>query len=432
MATTNTSPTTITQTVKLELTGAPIDTDSTRGTVVLNGTISYSQSVTGNYSADGKTFTPTDYGTPQNIQTDLETTGGTGSNQKLNVDFGPLNTTNTINLHPGTKEFDNVGLAVINQTSTGFDLQVSSGKDDSPTTGKGGTYDLLKLNVRENQAPIGTAIPVDANGRIDFVQSVSLNSGAGASIQQFNYDAQTGTFSSFRPADGYTAPGATDAATLGVTDQVVCYSKGTHLKAQSGDVKVEDLKIGDMLLTVEGQYKPVVWIGFRTIDCRQQKNKEHAYPVRVSQHAFGYNLPARDLFLSPLHSIYASGVMIPVIHLVNGTTITQDQTETLVTYYHIELPTHDAVFAEGLPAETYLDTTPENRHFFEQGKDLESKVFEMNTQLPTWPQEIPVWQYIWDTQGYAPLTQEGPVLEAVKTSLKEHAALAQERQRLAA
>lgn len=434
----STALTTIIETVNLDLTNVALDTDPTQGSIVLNGTLSYSQSVTGNYSADGKTFTPTSYGSPTNISvTNLATSGGLSGggpkdNTVLNDTFGNLSQSNRVDLTPGSTAFDNVGIEVTNSTGTGFQLKVYNGGDGVTDTGTGSTYDLLTLNIRENQVPVGNPINVDTNGRVDFVQSVSVNSGTGANIVQYDYqNAKSGSFS-LHSVTGYTKPSASNNATPGVTDTVVCYSKGTHLKARAGDVKVEDLKVGDMLLTAEGKYKPVVWIGFNTIDCRLQKNKQHAYPIRISEHAFGYNLPIRDLFVSPLHSIYVNGVMIPAIHLVNGTTITQDQTESLVTYYHVELPTHDAVFAEGLAAETYLDTTPENRRFFEQRQTGEPNVFEMNAQFPSYSQDTPVWQHIWDTQGYAPLIQEGPVLEAVKNSLKEHAALAKERHRLAA
>ncbi|HTC09733.1 MAG TPA: Hint domain-containing protein [Acetobacteraceae bacterium] len=48
-------------------------------------------------------------------------------------------------------------------------------------------------------------------------------------------------------------------------------------------------------------------------------------------------------------------VLIPVKHLVNGTTIAQIQVDTVI-YCHVELPAHDVVLAAGLPAERYLET----------------------------------------------------------------------------
>ena len=225
--------------------------------------------------------------------------------------------------------------------------------------------------------------------------------------------------------------GNTGASRSSASFNVVCYVSGTRLQTQDGWKQVEQLTVGDMLQTVSGELQPVVWLGHSTIDCRRQQDKKNAYPVRIAQHAFGLNMPERDLFVSPLHSIYVEGAMIPAIHLVNGLTVTQEQQETLVTYYHVELPQHNAVLAEGLPAETYLDTTPENRHFFAKNNG-EGSVFEMDLQFPACPQGTPVWQHIWDTQGYAPLTQSGPVLEAVKQSLLHNAQSMQEQQRLSA
>ena len=59
--------------------------------------------------------------------------------------------------------------------------------------------------------------------------------------------------------------------------------------------------------------------------------------------------------MSPDHAIYVDDVLIPAKHLVNGTTICQVQRQHVV-YHHVELERHDVVLAEGLPAETYLDT----------------------------------------------------------------------------
>ena len=87
-------------------------------------------------------------------------------------------------------------------------------------------------------------------------------------------------------------------------------------------------------------------------------------PIRIAPHAFGENRPHRALLLSPDHAVFVEDVLIPIKHLINGTTVTQIDIAT-VTYYHIELPRHDAVQAEGLPAETYLETG--GRFAFENG-----------------------------------------------------------------
>ena len=69
--------------------------------------------------------------------------------------------------------------------------------------------------------------------------------------------------------------------------------------------------------------------------------------------------PRRDLFLSPHHSLFIEGLLIPIEWLTNGKTITlaeMDDCEA-IQYFHIELETHEVIFAEGAPAETLLVTT---------------------------------------------------------------------------
>jgi len=51
--------------------------------------------------------------------------------------------------------------------------------------------------------------------------------------------------------------------------------------------------------------------------------------------------------------VLTEDVLIPIKHLANGSTIRQ-LPAIRVVYYHIELDRHDAVLAEGLPAESYL------------------------------------------------------------------------------
>ncbi len=47
-------------------------------------------------------------------------------------------------------------------------------------------------------------------------------------------------------------------------------------------------------------------------------------------------------------------MLIPVRHLIDGRAIAQVPTDR-VTYHHLELPQHDVLLADGLPAESFLD-----------------------------------------------------------------------------
>ena len=75
--------------------------------------------------------------------------------------------------------------------------------------------------------------------------------------------------------------------------------------------------------------------------------------MRISAGAFGEGLPKRDLYLSPRHCVASDDVIIPVEVLINGTSIVQMDWSS-VEYFRLELEQHDLVWAEGLPAESYM------------------------------------------------------------------------------
>jgi Hint domain len=100
--------------------------------------------------------------------------------------------------------------------------------------------------------------------------------------------------------------------------------------------------------------------------------------------------PRRDLFLSPDHAVYVNEVLVPV------RSIAQVATDS-VTYYHVELPTHDVVLAEGLAAESYLETG-ERANFSNGGGVVR--------QFPDFAARA------WEALGCAKLIVTGPELEA--------------------
>jgi hypothetical protein len=142
---------------------------------------------------------------------------------------------------------------------------------------------------------------------------------------------------------------------------VACYAAGARVLTGAGEVAVEDLRVGDRVVTLLGRrLAPVRWIGHRRIDLRGRGRD--ADPVRVRADAFGAGRPNADLLLSPDHAVWVEGVLIPVRCLVNGATVVRERVEA-VTYFHIEVTGHEVLLANGLPAESYLDTG--NRRAFE-------------------------------------------------------------------
>jgi hypothetical protein len=161
----------------------------------------------------------------------------------------------------------------------------------------------------------------------------------------------------------FVASIATDpTATAGVNNNgngfveiIACYCRGTRVLTDQAEIVVEELAIGDKVITLSGEVKPIKWIGHRSLDCHRHPDPTSIWPICVAAGSFGENKPSRDLWLSPGHNIAAEGVLMPIKALQNGKTIVQHQRST-VEYWHIELDQHDIIFAEGLPAESYLDT----------------------------------------------------------------------------
>ena len=142
--------------------------------------------------------------------------------------------------------------------------------------------------------------------------------------------------------------------TLTLLNTNPCYAAGSRILTERGEVAVENLRIGDRVVTASGAAPPIQWIGYRDLDIRRHAYPLEVYPVRVRAGAFGRGLPHRDLWLSPQHAVYVDGVLIPIIKLANGANVAQVRVET-VSYFHIELENHDVLIAEGLPAESFLD-----------------------------------------------------------------------------
>ena len=150
-------------------------------------------------------------------------------------------------------------------------------------------------------------------------------------------------------ADGYGGSYVT------VGGAMPCFARGTRLLTAEGYRPVETLRPGDRLVTEDSMAEPIVWIGWRSIDLSRDSAAALLHPVVITPGAFGPGMPSHPLTLSPLHAVYANGVLVPATLLVNGATVLHESSRFAVTYYHVELARHAVIRAENLPCETYRD-----------------------------------------------------------------------------
>jgi hypothetical protein len=183
-----------------------------------------------------------------------------------------------------------------------------------------------------------------------------------------------------------------------------CYLKGTLIQTDHGEAAIEMLRIGDCVTTMSGASRPIRWIGRRSYSKSFAAGNQHVLPVRIRAGALGERMPRRDLWVSPEHAMWMSGMLIPASALVNGASITQEEPAEAVAYIHLEFDTHDVIYAEGAPSESFVDD--ESRGLFDNAAEY-SALFPHARREPA--------------RFCAPRVEDGEELEAVRQRLRARA-----------
>jgi autotransporter passenger strand-loop-strand repeat protein len=249
------------------------------------------------------------------------------------------------------------GTAIGTVLDAGGTLVLQSGAVASGGIAFNGSGAFLDISATVMPAtPISGFAPTD---RIDLI-NIPYGSGGSATYTSGVLTVSEGgqsydlTLAGTYTGASFTLLDAGSSTEIGVAN-LPCFAAGTRIRTDRGEVAIEALARGKWVLTAGRGPLPIRWIGHRTVDCRRHPRPAAVLPVRIRAHAFAPNQPSRDLFLSPDHAIFTEGVLIPVKHLINGDSLRQLPVDS-VTYFHIELPGHAVIYAEGLPAESYLDT----------------------------------------------------------------------------
>jgi hypothetical protein len=152
---------------------------------------------------------------------------------------------------------------------------------------------------------------------------------------------------------------APPAQTIGISDldffAVECFVRGTKILTTSGEVAIEEIRSGDMVLTRDNGPQAVRWVGNRAVP-----GFGKVAPVVISKDALGNS---RELRVSPQHRMLITGerarhlfgeeeVLVSAKHLINGDTIYREEVES-VEYFHILFDKHQIVTAEGIAAESF-------------------------------------------------------------------------------
>ncbi len=144
---------------------------------------------------------------------------------------------------------------------------------------------------------------------------------------------------------------------------IVCFGDGTLIETERGLVAVEELSVGDRVMTLTNGPQPIRWIGRRTVDIVSLKLQPELRPIVVRKDALGPGKPFRDLTLSPNHRILlqdwraelhfgAPEVLVAVKFLVDDRSIRAGRADRAVTYHHFLFDRHEIVRSNGLETES--------------------------------------------------------------------------------
>lgn len=254
----------------------------------------------------------------------------------------------------GSSTLNSVCLTVVSASSgwsvigvNDFTNGVAGGPTDLTFTMGGVRYDFTAADLTLTE-------PSTDN----FTIGGTSTGGSGPSTATLDLLSNSGG-SNFAHGSSVTADGAiygVDGSNIAWASAAPCFAAGTLIRTPRGDVAVETLTSGDLVIVAGGETRSVKRIGHSDVDFRAMPNARDTLPIRIAAEAFGPGRPSQDLVLSPDHAIcidVLGEVLIPVGRLINGSTIAQLEVDT-IAYWHVELESHDILIANGFPAESDL------------------------------------------------------------------------------
>ena len=151
------------------------------------------------------------------------------------------------------------------------------------------------------------------------------------------------------------ADGVSDTAFVTVTT-VPCFTPGTRIRTERGEVPVEALQVGDLVETRDHGLQPLRWIGRRQVVAAGR----HA-PIVIEAGVFGNH---GRLVVSPQHRVLLTHWMAELMFgedevLVAARDLVNDCSVRVleggeVTYIHLLFDRHEIIWSEGLLTESFL------------------------------------------------------------------------------
>jgi len=213
------------------------------------------------------------------------------------------------------------------------------------------------------------SVTLNADGTVTYVADETFNG-----TDSYDYTIDDGN-------------GGTDTGTVTV-EVLPCFTPGTLIATPKGERLVEDLEVGDRVITRDNGIQEIRWIGRKELTGFQLARKPHLKPVLIQQGALGKNLPEHDLLVSPNHRVLVANdktalyfeereVLAAAKHLTGLDGV--DEVDTLgVTYIHMMFDNHEVVLSNGAWTESFQ---PGDLSLRGIGDEQRQEIFELFPEL---------------------------------------------------
>ena len=165
---------------------------------------------------------------------------------------------------------------------------------------------------------------------------------------------------------------------------MACFTNGTLICTLKGEKPVEELCVGDRVVTRDNGLQTVRRISRRDYDYGQLAAVKHLQPILMTAGALGKGLPEQDMLLSPNLRLLVGGDrraaavqprdgLVAVKHLVDNHTV-RPCAVLGVRYVHFEFARHEVVLANGVWAESFHS---EDAALGSEGNAQRNELFEV-------------------------------------------------------
>jgi Ca2+-binding RTX toxin-like protein len=166
----------------------------------------------------------------------------------------------------------------------------------------------------------------------------------------------------FLAADG-SVSGTATFTNIENIEAIVCFTPGTLIATPKGEIPVEQLRVGDKVVTRDNGLQEIRWMGAKEMGWHDFAANPHLRPIRIRAGSLGNGLPERDLLLSPNHRLLVANdrtalyfdeheVLVAAKHLIGAEGVTQvDSVGT--TYIHFMFDQHEVVLSNGAWTESF-------------------------------------------------------------------------------